>query len=125
MVSECTQPNLQGAEQRKINFKYVAAQRGFSFRNRSQCRNTVCWRSEVYIFLFGFLSYVFSSFGVIAGRQGRRIRTREGNLAIPRLYTIHIACQYFWSAARTLLCGLPRSPSILLAPSRNLTARVV
>lgn len=72
--------------------------------------------------------------GVIVDRRRQRIRRRKGrgwdggeggdNLAIPRLYgetphTVHIACQYFWSAARTLLW----SPSIL-PQRRDLCARV-
>jgi len=77
------------------------------------------------VFLFVFLSYVLVR--VMVGRERERIRRRKGgknNLAIPRLYgetahTIHIACQYFWSAARTLVW----SPSIL-PQRRNVCARV-
>jgi hypothetical protein len=85
------------------------------------------------MFLFTFLSCVLLLFvgrGGLGLERGENREKEEGkrNLAIPWLYaeepahTIHIACQYFWSAALAF-CGLPGSPSILLGWMRRLRAR--
>jgi hypothetical protein len=84
------------------------------------------------MFLFTFLSCVLLLLGGGVSRlergENKDEEKEKRNLAIPRLYaeepahTIHIACQYFWSAALAF-CGLPGSPSILLGSIRELRAR--
>jgi hypothetical protein len=57
LVSEYIRRSLYGVEEWKINFKYIAVQWIFTSQNGSHWQ----W-SEVYIFLFGFLSHVVSLF---------------------------------------------------------------